>query len=105
MSSASRYFVLNSHFSELSELQEWATFSEMVGHMMYWGYETTLWVFGWAPFDPSSPGGLEALSFWIGEARELANKIVASSLESRKQSFSSWVQEHSEGGLERSTSL
>ena len=69
-----------------------------MGSVMLWGYEGTLWYYGWAPFDPTCPAGLEALDAKIKEAQNLATKIIEANYESRVQRFSNWVKEQSVGG-------
>ena len=95
---ASRFLSVKSPFSELTELQEWAEFCEWMGSVMLWGYEGTLCYYGWAPFDPTCPAGLEALDAKIKEAQNLATKIIEANYESRVQRFSNWVKEQSVGG-------
>ena len=95
---APRFLVLNSPFSELFELQDWAQFCEWIGTAALWGFEAALSEFGWAPFDPFCSPGLECLAIKVKEAQDLATKIVESCIEVRKQRFSSWVQEQSAGG-------
>ena len=82
---APRFLSANSPFSELTELHEWAEFCEWMGSVMLWGYEETLCFYGWAPFDPRSPPGIEALDQKIKEAQDLTTKIVEANYEVRVQ--------------------
>ena len=95
---ATRFLVTTSPFSDPSELQDWATMSEMVGSLFIWGYQATVDYYGWAPFDLGTPAGLEAFKNTISEAKRVSEVVVKNRLESRKSTFGSWVLSQNAGG-------
>ena len=71
---------------------------DVIDHIFLHGFDYTLALFGWAPFDLWTPGGLEAFRERVHTAGQLADNVVKEAVATRGVKFGQWVREHAEGG-------
>ena len=98
MATADRFVTVTSPFADLGQRQEWAELTKIVASLFLHGFDHTLFLFGWAPFDLWTPGGLDALRKRVHDAGQLADSVVKEAVATRGVKFGQWVREHAEGG-------